>query len=454
MEWSGCHWLRHAISISDWLSTENSCHQNKAIDFVFDSEQMQRHYVVFDQAEKRDIKVLLTNWHLGTRRLRSGKAKVNGWIRNHPKDEDRFAEALAALVYHLKREKKYHCIWALSLWNEPNDRASYTGLEANYPHTFWPLYQVVDSQLRRLEVRDEILLLGPDTSTGGQPQHIAKMLEKHGPILDIVADHDYAAFRGKAMFRSIAAYTHLMHKLEKIYDRRVPFVISEFGNYGWGPGSVDDDKEVYSGTLSTIEYLIRMINQGVAGLARWEFLIYGNEWRNFGALTSRDLTYLFRPYGPVFYPHAITARYVKPGWEVRQVQVEKDSHALWVTALTSEKGDITILLLNDSIKPISLHLTFDVQPSGGQLHRLMVRGSIPEGIMQCEGIPLGKRVVDIELPPKSITALTSLPPGDLSLPEKLALKRTRRDLFHRLLNNQVNWMRRRTDHVVRYLRRR
>jgi hypothetical protein len=60
----------------------------------------------------------------------------------------------------------------------------------------------------------------------------------------------------------------------------MPFVIGEFGNYGAGSQAVDVDSLVYDGALSTTEYLIRMLNNGVAGLARWEFHIYGDTWRN------------------------------------------------------------------------------------------------------------------------------------------------------------------------------
>jgi hypothetical protein len=49
---------------------------------------------------------------------------------------------------------------------------------------------------------------------------------------------------------------------------------------------------------------------------------------------------------------------------------------------------------------------------------------MPEGIVQQPDVlPEGAGMIII-LPPRSITALTSLPPGDLNLPEKLSLKRS------------------------------
>lgn len=474
MEWSGCHWLRHSISVSDWkTSGENrSGHKNYQTAYVFDSEKMQQHYLVLDQAEKRGIKVLLANWNLGAERptdsMNAGNRKIGQWLpssyrlskrrkgkvsgseNRHPKNEDAFAEAMAALLYHLKREKKYECVWALSLWNEPDDKGGYTGPGANYPDSFWPLYKAVDRHLRRLGIGDEILLLGPDTTTGGRPQHILRMLEAHGPILDIIADHDYAAFRGKLMSRSVVSYKWLMQNLQNIYTKRVPFVISEFGNYGRASGPVNDDKQVYNGALSTTAYLIQMINNGVAGLARWEFSIYGNDWRNFGALTNTDEAYLFRPYAPVYYPHAVTARYIKPGWDVREVQIENGSDALFVTALTSNQGDLTLIILNDEINSISSYLTLDIQSSIGQLHRLVVRDPVSEGIIRCGDVPLGKQGIKIALPPKSITVLTSLLPGNLAHPAALALKRTSRDEIYHLLNRQLHFMRKQAGNFMRY----
>ena len=448
MAWSGCHWLRHSILISDWAPLRNHSFKTNRNMFDFASKRMQRHYTVLDQADKHGIKVLLTNWNLGTGSLRLTNKRTtqeDGRLKEHPENEDAFAESLAMMVYHLKREKKYQCVWALSLWNEPNGEWAYTGPKANYPDSFWPLYKLVDKHLRRLGVRDEILLFGPDTSTGGHPHHIAKMLEKHGPILDIIGDHDYSAFRGKAMVRSLAAYDRLMRDIDKLYGRRVPFVISEFGNYGMGPGAVDDDKQVYNGALSTIAYLIRMINRGTAGLARWEFLIYGANWRNFGALTSMDQDYVFRPYGPIFYPHAITARYIKPGWYVCKVRVEADGDFLSITALTSPQGDITILLLNDDENPISLRLRLDLQSLPDRFHHLLVTGPIPEGIQQEKDLVHDNGELKITIPPKSIAALTSLPPGNLNQPEKLALERGIRDeLYLHLfkMRNRISQLRR------------
>ena len=403
MEWSGCNWLRHSISIADWEQR---------------NERLERHHVVLAQAEKRGIKVLLANWDLGAKRPAARRQS------HHPDNEDEFCAALAAIVHDLKRVKNYSCVWALSLWNEPDDRLAYSGPKANYPDSFWPLYRIVDSHLRRLGVRDDVLLFGPDTSTGGHPVHIPKMLERYGPVLDVIGDHDYSAFRGKAMFRSVAAYSRLMRDLNAVYGRRVPFVISEFGNYGCGSGALDSDEEVYSGALSTAAYLIRMVNHGAAGLARWEFLIYGNKWRNFGALTNTDQDYFFRPYGPVFYPHAITARYVKPGWKVRRAEARTGANAIWATALTSKDGDLTLLLLNDDVKSLSVQLTVKISSLPDQLHQLMVTGPPYESIAREKDIRLDHGQITCVLPPKSITAVTSLPPGDLELPKSLALRRT------------------------------
>jgi hypothetical protein len=380
---------------------------------------MKRHYIFLDQAEKRGIKVLVTNWRLGARWLTT---QEENWILAHPDNEEEFAEALAALIYHLKKNKKYQCVWALSLWNEPNGDWAYKGPKSNYPDSFWPLYVAVNRHLNRLGVGDEILMLGPDASTGGKPEHIPLMLAKYGSVIDIIGDHDYSAFRGERMDRSISAYSTLMSDLKKIPGKNLPFVICEFGNYGAGSKAVDDDAKVYDGALSTIAYLFRMLNHGAAGLARWEFHIYGDTWRNFGALTSMDPDYIFKPYGPVYFPHAITARYVKPGWKVRETQSEGLSDGIYVTALTSAEDDITIMMLNDSYDPASVLLKLEVPLRKSILHHMSVTGPMPKGIDLHENISLEGEGIRVTLPPRSITTLTSLPTGDLKLPEKLSLR--------------------------------
>ncbi len=424
MAWSGCHWLRHAVTISDWepVNDNNDPFNTDWNGFSFNSVRMQRHYIFLEHAEKHNIKILLANWRLGARWMTT---ENENWTSAHPDNEEEYAESLAALVYHLKRVKKYQSVWALSLWNEPNGNwGSYTGNKAHYPDSFWPLYKVVLNHLDRLGVQNELLMLGPDTSTGGKPEHISEMLKTYGPILDIIADHDYSAYRGEKMDKSVAAYRQLIFDIEKVLGKKLPFVIGEFGNYGAGAQAVENDSLVYDGALSTTAYLIRMLNNGVNGLARWEFHIYGDAHRNFGALTNSDPNYLFKPYGPVFYPHAIMARYVKPGWKVRQLQNEPKVDGLYATALTSPENDITILLLNDGVDPLSLDLKLKASSHHSVLHHLTVTGPTPDRIVQHSDVLTKIAGVRVTLPPRSITALTSVAVGDLTLPGKLSLKRT------------------------------
>ena len=422
MEWSGCHWLRHAVSITDWEPVNDNKDPSHTdwSRFTFHSPQMQRHFLFLDQAEKRNIKVLLTNWRLGAKWLAKDPADRE---LGHPASNDEFAESLAALVYYLKVVKKYNCIWALSLWNEPNGDWAYKGAGAFYPESFWPLYIAVDKQLRRLGVRDKILLLGPDTSTGGRPEPIRQMLAKYGPVVDVVCDHDYSAYRGESMDSSVAAYSRLIRGLRNVRGRRLPFVIGEFGNYGNGSGPVDRDDSVYNGALSTTAYLLRMLNAGASGLARWEFLIYGNRWRNFGALTGTDPDYLFKPYGPVYYPHAITARYIRPGWRVMQLNTVKPVKGIYASALTSLDSDLTIMLINDNQAPVTLPLEVEVPLKVPAMHRLSVTGPVPEGINQLTDVKLNNGSAVLDLPARSFTTLTTLDPGDLELPGRLALNK-------------------------------
>ncbi len=423
MEWSGCHWLRHAVTITDWEpeNDNDDPRETEWTNLAFDSERMKRHYIFFDQAEKRGIRVLVTNWRLGARWMTD---QDKNWILAHPDNNEEFAEAIATLIYHLKIEKKYQCIWALSLWNEPNGIWAYTGPKSNYPETFWPLYLAVDKHLRKLGLRDDIQLLGPDTSTGGNPGHILEMLDKYGSILDIICDHDYSAFRGEKMDKSIVAYSKLIDRLRSIPGKELPFVIGEFGNYGAGSQAVDVDTLVYDGALSTTAYLFRMLNHGAAGLARWEFHIYGDTWRNFGALTQTDPDYVFKPYGPVYYIHSVTSRYVKPGWKVKETTITGDPEGIFSTALSSpENDDLTIMILNDKITPVTVKILVDKSLIKPILHHMSVSGPMPEGIQLYENILSGVGEFEIILLPRSVTTLTSLPVGDLSLPVRLSLKK-------------------------------
>jgi hypothetical protein len=54
---------------------------------------------------------------------------------------------------------------------------------------------------------------------------------------------------------------------------------------------------------------------------------------------------------------------------------------------------------------------------------MSVAGPMPEGIDLHGNIRLEEKEIRITLPARSVTTLTSLPAGDLTMPEKLSLKR-------------------------------
>jgi len=67
-------------------------------------------------------------------------------------------------------------------------------------------------------------------------------------------------------------------------------------------------------------------------------------------------------------------------------------------------------------------LKLEIPCSKSILHHLSVSGPMPAGIDLHENIRLEGKEITVDLPARSITTLTSLPAGDLNLPEELSLK--------------------------------
>lgn len=435
LQWSGCHWVRCGVNMADWEpdNDDDDPHHLNPDGFAFNSERMQRNYLVFDHLEKRGIDFVVAEWGGRCEWLRAA-AEPGEHHGGHsgPDPREEFVESLAALAQHLKRVKKYTHFRSLSLWNEPNLSWPGDSTTASYPEDFWPLYGRLDRRLVNLGLRSEIRLFGPDTSTSGASAHILRMLRRFGPVLDVIADHDYEDYfdydghggQGRGMAVGVEAYGRLVRELETISARPLPVVISEFGNYGARAGAVDDDAAVYDGAISTAELVVRLLNVGVAGFARWSFEAYGDRWRNFGALTATDPACVFRPYGPVYYPHAVLARYVKPQWIVMRTAITggRDAHGtprVWAAALRSHAGEFTILVINDAFEGKELRV--EAAHRSRVLHWLYVEGPIPTGLRRGGDVRLENGTGRVMLEPRSINALTTMDPGDLTLPQRRSL---------------------------------
>ena len=432
--WTNPQWLRYALHFWHW-EPRNDDHDPNHFNwdgFAFDSPWMRTHYRVLDRCEKEGVRVMINNracgpggtgWMAETVRTPGLKDTDDRWHTDHPYDEREFVESMAALVHHLKTVKRYKCVTQVSLWNEPDGGWSYNSPSAFYPYTFFPLFRRFHDKLTAMKLRDQVLIVGPDGSSSYEDLPAIPGLLRHvRQAVDVVAEHDYKAFLDGSyahtpIAEALPAYAKLVKDLDAMYGRHVPFGIAEFGNSGNGAGGVNEDKDVWVGTLATTELTLRAMQVGVGGFLRWEFQVYGRGNRNFGALTSTVPGKLFAPYRPVYFGHALVGRYCALGSSVLKLGLaggrdENKVARAHAAALLLPDGHVTLYFVNDGLKPKSVSVTLPaVKLPTPTFQHLWYDGTLPATIQRAKPIAAAGGALKLTLRPQSIVTLTTRTKG-------------------------------------------
>jgi len=431
LEWTRPSWIRYGVNLGQWETKNDDgdpSHPNWA-GFDFRSKAMMHHYRVLDLCEKRGINVLWANWCIGDR------ATGVHWLaesthdpkltdpdgdpyNDAPYDPEELAESLAACLHNLKNVRNYTCVKQVSLWNEPDQGWAYNSPSAGYPRPFWTYYDVLARHLARLGLRDSVSILGPETSTSSYETlpALAGKPTLYSKEVDVLAFHDYLGFadyqrvdRGAPIARAAKAYAELRG------GRTKPIAITEFGNMGNGSEEVTGDEAVWAGSLSCCRLVVEGLKAGVSGLLRWEFKPYGVSWQNFGALTTLSKRFLFEPYRPVFFPHALLCRTATRGADVLATEVkggldENLVQRVTCVALSHRDTGLAIILVNDGFQPKKVALSFDPKLPGGvpaRLGHLSYDASLPETFFKHPDLVLANGQAALTLGPRSIHALAT-----------------------------------------------
>ena len=450
LAWTKPAWVRYGLNLGQWepKNDDDDPSNFNWEGFRFEAPIMQHHYRMLDFFEANGIDVMLCNWYVGNPATsatwlaeQTGSLTVaqgHKFENDAPRNDDEFIESLAALVHYLKVEKKYSCVKHISLWNEPDGNWTYNSPRADYPSRFWKLYPKFDARLKEMGLRDQIGIAGPDSATGSylETEKIAELIETENAPLDLIADHDYNAFfshyrppASATIERALKHYGNLRARLDEVTEKldrpRVDFAITEYGNHGNGPGPVEGDFDVFKGSLSLNEFVLRALPVGISGFLRWEFKMYGKSWQNFGALTGLDPKHKFAPYPPVFYPHAMLSRYGPRGAKVIDVKVEggaDDVGSPRVTAAAAvipqdEGSDLSVWLNNSGTQPKNITLIpGEHLPKKRDLRSLLFHAPCEHGFKSLPFLSDEAGALMMILPPRSMCVLTTLDDaaGDLS----------------------------------------
>lgn len=445
LAWSRPHWVRYGLHMSHW-EPENDDNDPDHFEwdrFQFDSDVMKMHYRMLDFCERQGIDVLVCNWNVAdwlaeTVRNKALKDTDDKTRTDAPYDPKELVESVAALVHQLKAVKKYQCVKYVSLWNEPNGKWSYNSPNANYPDAFWPMYPLLDAKLKAMGLRDQVKILGPDSSTAkyGDLEEMPGLLDRYGDVVDVLADHDYKGYadcekgkRGAPISEGVEAYARLATAL-RARKRPIPLGVCEYGNMGAGSSGVQGDAQVFAGSISTAELVTRAASVGVNGFLRWSYAPCHSSCPNWGALNASSRQCIFTPYPPVYYPHSMLSRYIEKGSAVLDAKVtggidENHVPRVYASAFKWATNQFTIVLINDGFQPKKVRVSaFPIAFMRFQLSHLSYDARLPETLERQDNVPVYEGKFTLDLPPRSIHVVTSVEKGidtrDLSLALRLS----------------------------------
>lgn len=449
LKWSGSDIIRHGFwvqipsegkgdTLYEPINDNNDSSDLNKGGFDFDSSLFDLHYKHLEAYKNRNITVFFTHWknlapwnaisevpyplaEKGGYTKETYEQYKNTWDdvleQFLPVDNKEYSEGAVYLLKYLIEQKNFTNIKYFSMWNEPNFLEGDLGY--NYKEEWWPMVKTFHEQMVNQGIHDSIKFVAPDSS--GDEDVIPLMLDKYGEYFDVVADHDYYT-RAKIISESpqLRNYETIINNISNHYNYEFPFIVAEYGNCGKDINEITDD-EVYAASVSQAKTIIKHFKQGVKGLLRWQYSIADSPCYS-AVETNKE--YWFKPYPPVYYPHAVYARYVKPGMDVLKSETNKKGYQDVDVAVLKNEDDMTILLVNEADILQEVKIVFD-ELNVESFNALYVN-SPESGIINAGKINVNyddQPYIEVTLEKESIMTLTTFDSGDLNEPKVLSLRK-------------------------------
>lgn len=369
-EWLGMNWCR--------VELEQRMYEPKRRIFDWDNSEMQVLYRILDWAERRGVDIFLQqmwgnvawNSYPGNaedpiRRLRSAPCSLSEW-----------AYGIGELVNHLVRTKRYTCVSWVAVANEPgHDNFSWWQDSDMRSVPFTPALKAVREEFDRRGLI--VPISGPDRTDLPElkPEEVdfdayigAYDLHSYNAVFDSMSG-EYNLTEAERRMRQWAKWAHARNK---------PFFISEFGTMAYGRGHTDAGPACYQSGLKNASLVARGINAGVDGFNRWSFTNRGDldgQWqlvRTWDTGKNRLLN-TFSPQPNAYYQFAMLSRFVPKYSAVLATRVEapylEEDRKFVATSLYTPKGNLTVVLVNESDQAANVTLEFTGLPATVRMHR-------------------------------------------------------------------------------------
>ena len=242
------------------------------------SVEMQSLYKALDLAEREKIDVTMVAWgchkwcgHIIDTKYRSNQryflAESNStedWcIPSMQIDE--WAESISALLQHLILKKKYTCIKALTLINEPSWSYQIDG-KVDAEH-YSKMCHAVDERLERDGVRNKIRFdLSDDAENIEFLKHSTRSVDD---IADSYNSHTYK-FGYETPNSEIEAWERA--NIEVVAPTGKPHYIGEFGSNQNVGASRQKDIDLYERGVLMARIALSLMNAGAAGVSYWSLV--------------------------------------------------------------------------------------------------------------------------------------------------------------------------------------
>ncbi|RED76899.1 hypothetical protein [Cohnella phaseoli] len=437
--------IRYGAALPQWSPSYGT--------YDFDTNWMKNHYKQLDAFQAMGANVIWANWWAASQSpdnfwwsevTRNGGTDPDSTeFNDHPYDTAKFAEAVAHAISYLRNTKNYTNIKYVSLWNEPD--WNYVSPTARYPedattgtNSFWPMYAETAAALTNAGVRDDVGIVGPETSWIERFGNNTKTYvldpvpgtQRFGQVVDQVAFHDYEDWfdYDTRTFDDSRNYNKLSTVLDTIKDIRSsvestynskgktapPFFLTEVANTGYGAAYVEDASAVVDGGLYSAEMTVRALSEGVDGIMRWNLTSTTQATLPFNTV-FRPIIYdpsdsNFKINGASYYSGAVLSRYLTRGSNVYDFSVSGagSQPRVFTAPLKGTDGLWTIYLVNDDFeeKQVDLDLSSLGIADGTIFHEFQWSASNPEGIHANQALAYRGRDLNIPLLPRSVMALT------------------------------------------------
>jgi len=264
--------------------------------------------------------------------------------------------SLVDLVEFLRRDQGLDNVKYLLLMNEPD---CFYPTSATFVEEYVRLNRLLDRMLRERGLRDGIMLLTADESSGGQVQvnyWCREVLARGTDYCDGLSVHTYMHEYVPALAPWIRTRFDLLKQVEP-HQPRKPLLITEFGHGGATVETFTNPaNHEYEYGLFLADFAITALREGASAALQWCLMdTYYNDQtkQQWGLWRHKDEGWKPRP---GFYSWSLITRYTRPGSRVLAVESRPRTPSSRAVALESPEGELTLMAVNRYDRPLKATL--------------------------------------------------------------------------------------------------